>query len=276
MGAVVPRLQKGDEPALRELLASDPAAHVLPWGVLEQYGIEGPSVSFYGLYLHGKVEGAVLVCGKGAGRFAVPIVRSAADAAAIGDNLRGHVALQSAIGPRAAVDALWASCATQAPKRLRNHRLYRITAEDMGPWIAPLRPATEGDLGDLIRNSAAMHLEDLGVDPLVQDAEGFRDRLATRVKQERVWVFREEGEIVFQVELGAICPTGALLEGVYTHPVHRGLGYGARGLGQLCRTLLARIPSLILHVNEANPEAVGLVRKLGFRPGTPFRLMSVE
>lgn len=273
---MVPRLTRGDEPALRELLASDPAAHVLPWAILEQHGIESPSVAFYGQRSGATLEAAILVCGRDRGRFAVPVARSASDAAALGDGLRGHVALQSAVGPRAAVDALWAACGSEAPRVLRSHRLFRITAEEMGPLTAPLRLAETSDLPEVIHNAAAMQLEDLGVDPLAADPSGFRDRMATRVSQGRVWILREEGEIAFQVEVAATCGAGGLLEGVYTPPVYRGLGFASRGLGQLCRTLLARLPQLTLHVNEANPEASTLVRKLGFLPGAPFRVVSVD
>jgi predicted GNAT family acetyltransferase len=147
----------------------------------------------------------------------------------------------------------------------------------MGPWTAPtLRQATMRDFPTVLANAAAMQLEEMGRDPLADDPDGFRDRVAARIEAGRTWVLEEEGQIAFQVSIASVGPLGGQLEGVYTHPVFRGLGLASQGLGQLCRTQLARLPRLTLHVAETNREAVGLYRKLGFLPDQPYRVIRAD
>jgi hypothetical protein len=43
----------------------------------------------------------------------------------------------------------------------------------------------------------------------------------------------------------------------------------------VCRRLIADVPMVTLHVNEANHPAVRSYEAVGFRRSTPFRLMTL-
>lgn len=273
MRAVIARLTRADEAALRALLSADPVGNVFPASVLEERGLSSGTAVFYGLRSGGDLRAAVAVVGRA--RLAVPIGGAPDEQRELGAAIRGKFRL--AMGKRDLVDALWASGGDREPWLHRAHRLYRITAEEMGPWTAPtLRQATLADLPTVLRNAAAMQLEEMGRDPLANDPDAFRDRVAARIEAGRTYVLEEEGEIAFQVSLPSVGWLGGQIEGVYTHPVYRGLGIASQGLGQLCRTQLARVPRLTLTVDETNREATALYRKLGFIADQPFRLIRAD
>lgn len=270
---MIARLTRADEGALKALLASDPVAHVFPCAVLEERGISSGQAAFYGLSNGSGLRAAVALVGRA--RLAIPIGGTPEEQRELGQALQGK--MRGAVGKRELVDALWKGAGDMQPWLHQAHRLYRITAEEMGPWVTPaLRQATRKDLPEVLSNAAAMQEEDLGRDPLSTDPAGFRDRVAARIDAGRYWVLEDAGQIAFQVVLGAVCSQGGQIEGVYTPPVLRGLGYASQGLGQLCRTQLARLPRLTLTVNEANREAVALYRKLGFLAGAAFRLIRAD
>jgi ribosomal protein S18 acetylase RimI-like enzyme len=270
---VIARLSRADEAELRALLATDPVTHLFPTSVLEERGIASGQAAFYGLRSGGALRAVVALVGRA--RLAIPCGGDKDDHRELGTALKGKVL--GAVGKRELVDALWENAATKTPWLNHAHRLYQITAEEMGPWTAPnLRQARAGDLPEVLHHAAAMQEEDLGRDPLIDDPEGFRNRVAARIEAGRIYVLEDDGEIVFQVALGAICSAGGQLEGVYTTPVVRGLGFASQGLGQLCRTQLARLPRLTLTVNEGNREAVALYRKLGFLPAAAFRMIRAD
>ncbi len=52
---------------------------------------------------------------------------------------------------------------------------------------------------------------------------------------------------------------------VFTHPLHRGRGLGARVTGAVTRDLLASCREVVLTVDPANVSAVRAYRKLGYR-----------
>ncbi len=267
---MISRLNRADEPELRALLATDPATYLFPLALLEEHGIASGHVVFHGLRAGGVLLAVVAIFGRA--RQAVPIGGDPAEQRELGGALRGRI--HGAIGKRELVDALWGAAGDRQPWLQHAHRTYRITAEEMGPWIAPLRPATARDLPVLARNAAEMQLEDFGRPPA--DPAALRERVASRVAAGRYFVLEDAGEIVFQVALGSVCSGGGVIEGVYTPPVYRGLGFASQGLGQLCRTQLARLPRLTLTVAEANREAVALYRKLGFLPGAAFRMIRAD
>ncbi|WP_373047042.1 GNAT family N-acetyltransferase [Vulgatibacter sp.] len=270
---MISRLSRADEGELRALLATDPVTYCFPCAILDERGIGSGQVLFHGLRQGGALKAAVAIIGKA--RLAVPIGGEKKEQQELGKALRGQI--RGVIGRRDLADSLWEAGGTEEPWLVHAHRLYRITAEDMGPWTAPgLRLATASDLPEVLPYAAAMQEEETGRDPLAEDPAGYRDRTAARIDAGRLYVLEEDGEVVFQVAMGAVGSFGAQLEGVYTPPIFRGLGYASQGLGQLCRTQLSRLPRLTLTVNEANREAVALYRKLGFVQGAAFRMIRAD
>ena len=110
-----------------------------------------------------------------------------------------------------------------------------------------------------------MAFEESGVNPLERDAVGFRLRCARRIEQGRVWVWVEDGRLIFKADVMAYTPQAAYLEGVYTSPAVRNRSHGARCLQEVARQLLQHTRSINLLVNEQNQKAQDFYRRAGFR-----------
>ena len=54
-----------------------------------------------------------------------------------------------------------------------------------------MRAATAADLDLLIPSCAAAHFEELGVDPLRRDPDGFRWRTRTQIEEGRSWLWAD-------------------------------------------------------------------------------------
>lgn len=131
--------------------------------------------------------------------------------------------------------------------------------------VHTLRPATLGDLSLFLPVQAEMAAAESGVNPLEVDPAGFRERLARRVEQNRIWVWIENERLIFKADVIADTPEAVYLEGIYVNPEERGKGYGLRSLSQLSRNLLARAPCACLLVNEQNQKALSLYQRAGYR-----------
>jgi len=131
--------------------------------------------------------------------------------------------------------------------------------------VKGLRLATADDLELVVPVQAEMAYEESGVNPLERDPEGFRRRCARRIEMGRVWVWVEEGRLIFKAEIISETPEVIYLEGVWVTPSERGKGYGLRCMSQLGRELLARAGSLSMLVNERNSKALSLYRRAGYK-----------
>jgi predicted GNAT family acetyltransferase len=131
--------------------------------------------------------------------------------------------------------------------------------------VPDLRLATLADVQRIIPVNAEMAEEESNVNPLVVDAEGFRERLVRRIEQGRVWVWMKGERLLFKVDVMAQTPELVYLEGVYVHPEERGRGFGARCLSQLGRGFLERGQIICLLVNERNKDAQVFFFKIGYK-----------
>ena len=131
--------------------------------------------------------------------------------------------------------------------------------------IRGLRLATLDDLELLMPVHAQMAYEESGVNPLETDEAGFRSRYARRIEKGRVWVWVDAGRLIFKADIISETPDCVYLEGIYVNPEERGKGYGMRCLSQLSRSLLMRVNSICLLVNEQNKEVHGFYQKAGYK-----------
>ncbi len=147
--------------------------------------------------------------------------------------------------------------------------MYVVTARDLphapSGRINRLQPAAEADLDQSVENSALQHREDLKDDPFALDPEGFRARHLNDIREQRWWVLRERGRIVFEVHIGAENNRTVQLGGVMTPPDLRNRGYATRGMHGIVRQLLERRPAVSLFCDEDNRAACHVYEKLGFR-----------
>jgi hypothetical protein len=131
--------------------------------------------------------------------------------------------------------------------------------------VPELRHATPEDLDQVMAVQAEMALAESGVNPLEADPEGFRRRCLRRIEQGRVWVWTEEGRLIFKADIVSETQQVKYVEGVWVAPEQRGRGYGLRCLSQLSRELLAESGAVTLLVNEQAPEAVAFYRRAGYK-----------
>jgi len=177
---------------------------------------------------------------------------------------RAHVMM----GERERIERFWEHYAEdgRSPRLICRELLmeqrWPIRVRDAVPG---LRPATPEDLEQVMDVQAQMAFAESGVNPLEADPEGFRRRCLRRIEQERVWVWTEEGRLIFKADIIAETPEVKYVEGVWVAPEQRGRGYGLRCLSQLSRELLARSGAVTLLVNEKAPEAVSFYRRAGYK-----------
>jgi ribosomal protein S18 acetylase RimI-like enzyme len=185
--------------------------------------------------------------------------------------VRGHARM--IIGDEAAVTDLWdaAGARMPAPREDRPGQPVFVISQPPAAGDTAIRPAATADLERLLPACAAAHEEELGVDPLVRDAEGFRWRTRELVEEGRSWVWLDGDVILFKAEASAWTPGAVQLQQVWVDPVARRRGYGSRGLRDLCRLLLETTPIVTLFVRTDNAPAIALYEAIGMQHAGTYR-----
>jgi len=177
------------------------------------------------------------------------------------------------IGEEQAVDELWSEAASGMP-RPRDDRpgqpVY-VVDEPPTPGDTGLRAATLADLDLLVPACAAAHREEIGIDPLQRDSDGFRWRTRMQIEDGRSWLWIEDGVLRFKAEASAWTPAAVQLQQVWVDPHARNRGYAQRGMRDLCRLLLARVPSVCLFVRPENDVAIRVYEAIGMRRTISYR-----
>ena len=101
------------------------------------------------------------------------------------------------------------------------------------PGATGLRAARVDDLDLLVPACAASHLEELGVDPLRRDPEGFRWRTRTQIEEGRSWLWEVDGVIRFKAEASAWTPSAVQLQQVWVDPSARRQGFATCAMRDL-------------------------------------------
>ena len=200
----------------------------------------------------------VVPSGHGCGAFAREVARSAP---------------RMLIGESRAVSELWEAASSRLP-RPREDRPGQPVFEIREPPPAGdtgLRAATTTDLELLVPACAAAHEQELGVDPLSRDPDGFRWRTRSQIEEGRSWLWLENGAILFKAEASAWTPTAVQLQQVWVDPAVRRRGYGARGPRDLCRLLLEHVPVVCLFVRSENGAAIRLYEAIGMEHVLDYR-----
>lgn len=176
--------------------------------------------------------------------------------------------VRAIISPATLVDALWRRLQSRldAPTVVRmSQPVYAIAGRFDYPDLKESRYATSRDLDALVPACAAMHNEEVGIDPLERDAVGYRERIRELVDKKRSIVRLHEGRIVAKCEFSAVTPEAVQLMGVWTHPHYRRRGFGGALLREVCGHLARKGKSVTLFVNDFNAPAIALYERLGFR-----------
>jgi uncharacterized protein len=177
------------------------------------------------------------------------------------------------IGEARAVSELWEAARPELPRPRedRPRQPVFVIRQPPPPGETGLRPASLDDLDLLLPACAAAHEQELGIDPLRRDAEGFRWRTRSQIEEERSWLWVEDGVILFKAEASAWTPEAVQLQQVWVDPDVRRQGYGARGLSDVCRLLLEQVPAVCLFVRAENDPAIRLYEAIGMEHVLDYR-----
>lgn len=251
------------EPSTEQILdycAEDPVERVFLEDVARRHngrfaGVERPDGSLQALCHLGT---NVVPSGRGSALFASLAVRAQP---------------RMLIGEQEAVTELW----EQGRRRLGRAREDRLgqpvylSTDPPEPAGTGLRPATVADLDVLVPACAKAHFEELGVDPLRRDPNGFRWRTRVQIEEGRSWIWLEDGVILFKAEASAWTPSAVQLQQVWVDPPARRAGNAARALRDLIRLLLERVPAVCLFVRSENAPAIRLYETVGMRHVLDYR-----
>jgi predicted GNAT family acetyltransferase len=176
--------------------------------------------------------------------------------------------VRAIISPALLVEALWTHLRPriEPPTVVRmNQPIYAIRRRFDYPPLTTARYSTPRDLDQLVPACAAMHKEEVGIDPMERDAAGYRERIRELVERKRSVVRVEQGQIAAKCELSAVTDEAVQLMGVWTHPRFRRRGLAAATLKEVCGQLFREGKSVTLFVNDFNGPAIALYEGLGFQ-----------
>ena len=177
------------------------------------------------------------------------------------------------IGEEGAVTQLWDSARERLPepREDRPGQPVYVLGELPEPGGTGLRAATQDDFDVLVPACAAAHHEEIGTDPLSRDPESFRWRTRMQIEDGRSWVWTKDGAILFKAEASAWTPSAVQLQQVWVDPSVRNRRYAQRGMRDLCRLLLERVPVVCLFVRAENAPAIRVYEAIGMRRTISYR-----
>ena len=201
--------------------------------------------------------------------FGPQIVLAADDVAAIDAfsiEARERPTARMIVGPRHITNHFWARLKNwyRPPTLVRNSQpVYALDHAPAGVDDAQVRRGRSSDLEMIAAHSAEMMIGELGYDPR-QHRTNFLQGVSRLIERGWWWVWIENGELLFQCNVGSKTSRTAQIQGVWTPPAQRGRGFATRGFRAVCRRLLGEVPSLSLYVNDFNLPAIALYERIGF------------
>jgi len=255
-----------DESEVLTFLAERPLHTVVMAGHIRDNGLESifNRGKFHGCRDgEGRLEGVALI-----GHATLVESRSEAALAAFARLAQSHPDAHMIMGEQEKTERFWRyyARAGELPRRVCRELLleqrWPVEARDA---VDGLRLATACDLEHVMFIQGQMACAESGINPQDVDPEGFRLRCARRIEQGRVWVWVEDGRLLFKADVISETPEVIYLEGIYVNPQERNKGYGARCMSQLGQTLLARAGSVCILVNEQSERARAFFERLGFK-----------
>jgi predicted GNAT family acetyltransferase len=176
--------------------------------------------------------------------------------------------VRAIISPAALVESLWniIRMRIDPPTVVRmNQPIYSLRRNADFPDLGFSRYSTLRDLDQLVPACAAMHREEVGIDPLERDALGYRERIRELVEKKRSVIRTVDGVIAAKCEYSAVTSDTAQLMGVWTDPRYRRRGLSRELLREVCGHLSQRGKTVTLFVNDFNRPAIALYESLGFQ-----------
>jgi uncharacterized protein len=261
----VERLANSDASQVLQFLSQRPIHTVAMMSLINDNGIVSPFNRgvFYGCRdLHGQLEGVALV-----GHATLLETVSDRALAALAQVARECPNTHLIMGEQERVADFWSHYA-DAGRRQRlacREWLFELSwPVEAREHVAELRPAKVEELALMMPVQAELAFAESGVNPLLVDAHGFRERCLRRIEQGRTWVVVENDLLVFKADVISKTPDVIYLEGIWLREDRRQKNIGTRLMSELMRRLLEDTKSICLLVNETNEWAQGFYRKCGF------------
>ena len=202
------------------------------------------------------------------GGTAVPVAMGAKVADEI---VRRRKPWRIAMGPPATIDCLRERLPV-APLAFREQVYYVGDARSAvpSPRAGEVRSAQRADRDRLMQATLALNASDLNVDPARVDRRWLRDTIDERIANGTTRVIGAAGAFASKLDIGSDGPGGAVIEGVFTFPEHRGQGLATA----LVATCLSRASgAMCLHVAKHNRPARAAYAAAGMREDGSCRLL---
>lgn len=177
------------------------------------------------------------------------------------------IPVRAIISPASLVEALWNGVKSrlEPPTVVRmNQPIYAVRGRLDYPDLHEAAYSSTRDLDALVPACAAMHAEEVGIDPLERDAAGYRERVRELIEKKRSVILKDKGVIVSKCEYSAVTPDCVQLMGVWTNRRVRRHGYARTLLREVCGHLARKGKTITLFVNDFNAPAIALYESLGF------------
>jgi predicted GNAT family acetyltransferase len=177
------------------------------------------------------------------------------------------VPVRAIISPAGLVELLWTHLRTRLdpPTVVRlNQPIYALRRRLDYPDLTVSRYSSIRDLDALVPACAAMHREEVGIDPLERDALGYRERVRELIEKKRSIVSVVDGAIAAKCEFSAVTREAVQLMGVWTNPRFRRHGLAREMLREVCGHVFRKGKTVTLFVNDFNTPAIALYESLGF------------
>jgi uncharacterized protein len=262
----ISELNQRDNGEILEFLAANPVHTVFMASLIRDNGITSPQNrgTFYGCRNRGgQLEAVALI-----GHATLIEARTKSSLAAFARMTGNCLTVKLIRGERQTIDSFWKHYQTNGEKPRLVCRELLLEQRKPLSQIAPvpeLRPATLNELEQVVQVNASMAFEESGSNPLRKDPSGFRERVARRIQQGRIWTLVQDSQLVFKADIIAETPLATYLEGIHVHLEQRSKGHGRRCLTQLARTLLTRSQSICLTLSQKNQQALSFYSNAGYQ-----------
>ncbi|MCA8955508.1 MAG: GNAT family N-acetyltransferase [Planctomycetes bacterium] len=152
-------------------------------------------------------------------------------------------------------------------------QIYYSIRDAVAPDPGVLRRAERADLKPLMEASLRLNESDLRVAPWRVDRDWLRRATKQRIREGTTFVIGPPGSPWTKLDLGSVGPSGAILEGVFTWPQHRGRGLAAQLVAAVAAELLRDVSVVCLHVAADNAAARRTYEKAGMQVAGSCRLL---
>ena len=259
-------LEETDKQAALDYLSARPISTVIMSGWIHERGIvsEANRGTFYGYFDgNGRLDGVALI-GR-ATMFETQNERALKEFAELAQTCE---TVRMVMGEQEKMEVMLDhfTRSNRKPRLVYHDLLYEFNrTTSLAQGVGGLRTATRENLEQVVAVHAQMVFAVTGVNPLEDDADGFRERCGRRIDENKVWVLIRNGELIFKADIVAETAAAFYLEGLWVNPAERNKGYGSLCFAELSANLLAKKKSLCAFIDNADERAKRFYSRSGAR-----------